>query len=352
MEFGIMFFASSKDSLLGNIYDLVKKCAIYGDENDFSSIWVPERHFTEFGGVYNNPAVLQAAIATVTKRIRLHSGSVVMALHDPIRVAEEWAMVDNLSDGRVGLSIASGWNPNDFAFFPEHYTKKHEVMYEGIKTVQKLWKGEYIERLSGNGKMASIKIYPDIVQKQIPLYSTVSANPEGFIKAGKQGFNILTSVLDQTVEELAEKIKLYRKARLENGLDPKEGKVSLMLHTFVGQNEEAIIEEARVPYCNFLKRNKKIFEGLAHNRGRKFSLSDIDDEELDEFLDFLYDRFATSKGLIGTPESCQKIVKQVEEAGVDEIACLLDFGPSSGRILENLKHLNKLKESYKVLETV
>ncbi|GAA3655005.1 MupA/Atu3671 family FMN-dependent luciferase-like monooxygenase [Flavivirga jejuensis] len=345
MDFGIMFFSSSEDSLSGNIYDLIKKSAIYGDKNNFSSVWIPERHFTEFGGIYSNPAIVHAALAGITNKIRLNSGSVVMALHDPIRVAEEWAMVDNLSNGRVGLSVASGWNPNDFAFFPENYKNKHKVMYEGITVVKKLWRGESIERLSGNGKKVPIRIYPSIVQKEIPFYITVSGNSDGFKNAGKLGFNILTSLLDQTVEDLAEKIKIYRKARSENGFDPQTGKVSLMLHTFIGPDDVTIKEEARVPYCNFLKRNKKIFEGMAYNRGSDFSLNDLSEEDLDEFLDFLYERFANTKGLIGSPESCIDMVRKTKEAGVDEIACLLDFGPKSDRILENLKYLNELKKS-------
>jgi natural product biosynthesis luciferase-like monooxygenase protein len=345
MEFGIMFFASSEDSLSGDIYDLVKKCAIYGDENNFSSIWVPERHFTEFGGIFNNPAILQAAIATVTKRIRLNSGSVVMALHDPIRVAEEWAMVDNLSNGRIGLSVASGWNPDDFVFFPQNLKNKHEIMYEGISTVKKLWRGESIERLSGNGKKTAIKIYPSIVQKEVPFYITVSGNPEGFRSAGKLGLNILTSILDQTIEELSEKIDLYRQERRENGFDSKTGKVTLMLHTFMGQDDKAIKEEARKPYCSFLKRNKKLFEGMAYNRDSNFSLDSLLEEDLDEFLNFLYERFANTKGLIGSKESCRDMVQKTHEAGVDEIACLLDFGPPSNRILESLKYINDLKQS-------
>lgn len=341
-----MFFSSSEDSLSGNIYDLVKKSAIYGDRNNFSSIWIPERHFTKFGGLYSNPAIVHAALAGITKRIRLNSGSVVMGLHDPIRVAEEWAMVDNLSNGRIGLSLASGWNPNDFVFFPENYKNKHQVMYEGIEVVKKLWKGEYIERLSGNEKKASIRIYPSTVQKEIPFYITVSGNLDSFKNAGKLGFNILTSLLDQTIEDLTEKIKIYRQARLENGFDPKTGKISLMLHTFIGPDDEAIKEEARIPYCNFLKSNKKIFEGMAYNRGSNFSFDDLTEEDLDEFLNFLYERFANTKGLIGSPESCMKMVRETEEAGVDEIACLLDFGPKSDRVYENLKYLNVFKESY------
>lgn len=350
MEFGIMFFASSEDSLTSNIYNLVKECAVYGDKNGFSSVWVPERHFTEFGGAYNNPAVLQAALSSITNNIRLNSGSVVMALHDPIRVAEEWAMVDNLSGGRAGVAIASGWNPDDFAFFPANYKNKHDVMHRNLSIVRKLWKGETIDRLSGNGKMSSIRIYPSLVQEEITLYLTISGNPDGFKKAGELGINILTSVLDQTVEELAEKIKIYRQARLENGFDPKEGKVSLMLHTYIGENDKQAKEEAREPYCSFLKRNRKLFEGLAHNRDRSFSLSALEEDELDDFVDFLYDRFTNTKGLIGDKESCDALVREVMEAEVDEIVCLLDFGPPAEKIVENLENIKKLKDAYQAVE--
>ena len=77
------------------------------------------------------------------------AGSVVLPLHHPIRVAEEWAVVDNLSQGRVDLSFATGWNPNDFVLSPERYEKRVEVTYAGIESVQKLWRGESISQPNG-----------------------------------------------------------------------------------------------------------------------------------------------------------------------------------------------------------
>ena len=70
--------------------------------NGFKAVWTPERHFHAFGGLYPNPAVTSAAVAAITTRVRVRAGSVVLPLHNPIRVAEEWAVVDNLSQGRVG----------------------------------------------------------------------------------------------------------------------------------------------------------------------------------------------------------------------------------------------------------
>src|ERR1700752_4233103 len=121
LQFSLMFFACTEDVLRTSIYRLIVESARFADEHDFTSVWVPERHFTSFGYLYPNPAILHAALARETKRVQLRAGSVVAPLHDPLRIAEEWSMVDNLSGGRVGISFASGWTPNDFAFFPQRY---------------------------------------------------------------------------------------------------------------------------------------------------------------------------------------------------------------------------------------
>src|SRR5205807_362890 len=88
-----------------NKYRTLIEAARFADTHDFAAIWLPERHFTFMGSLYPNPAVLHAALARETKRLRLRAGSVVLPLHDPIRVAEEWAVVDNLSAGRAGAHL-------------------------------------------------------------------------------------------------------------------------------------------------------------------------------------------------------------------------------------------------------
>ena len=82
--------------------------------NGFCAVWTPERHFHAFGGPYPNPSVTGAAVAAVTKNIGVRAGSCVAPLHHPARIAEEWAVIDNLTNGRAGMAIASGWQPDDF----------------------------------------------------------------------------------------------------------------------------------------------------------------------------------------------------------------------------------------------
>ncbi len=134
MDFSLFYFASADVGEYSDKYRLLIEGAKFADTHGFAAVWTPERHFHEFGGLYPNPSVTSAAIATVTERIQIRAGSVVLPLHDPLRVAEEWAVVDNLSNGRAAVSFASGWQPNDFVIAPENYANRKEVMLRGGST--------------------------------------------------------------------------------------------------------------------------------------------------------------------------------------------------------------------------
>ena len=88
----------------------------------------------------------------ITERLQVRAGSVVLPLHDPLRVAEDWAMVDNLSGGRAGVSFASGWHANDFVFAPDAYGARKKVLMDKLAQVRQLWAGEPITRVDGSGK--------------------------------------------------------------------------------------------------------------------------------------------------------------------------------------------------------
>src|SRR5215467_4725074 len=131
LNFGLLFFGCDAGDGAADKYEFVIEAARYAEANGFTAVWLPERHFTAMGSLYPNPAVLHAALARETRRLRLRAGSVVLPLHSPLRIAEEWAVVDNLSGGRVELSFAPGWNPGDFVLAPDHYSRRYEVLYEG-----------------------------------------------------------------------------------------------------------------------------------------------------------------------------------------------------------------------------
>src|SRR5205807_10012295 len=124
------------------------------------------------GGIYPNPAVTGAAVAGITSNIEIRAGSVVLPLHDPLRVAEEWSVVDNRSGGRVAVSFASGWNANDFVLSPHNFSDRKQIMLREIETVRSLWRGDAISRKNGLGQEVSVKIHPQPVQRELPIWLT------------------------------------------------------------------------------------------------------------------------------------------------------------------------------------
>ena len=306
IDFSLMFFAAGDSAAGKDRYRLVVEAARFADQHGFAGISVPERHFKNFGCIYPNPAIMQAVLARETKRLRLRAGSVVLPLHNPIRVAEDWAMVDNLSGGRVELSFASGWSPEDFVLAPDKYRDRHAEMLRGIRIVQDLWRGKTIPATSGSGTTVHIGTYPPPLQTEIPVWITAAGNPDTFAMAGELGANLLTHLLDQDVEILAARIASYRESRARHGYDPAAGRVSVMLHTFLGEDLQTVREQVRKPYCDYLKTIFSLLKGLSYSRGREVDLQAIPEEDsaTEPSVLFLSD-FFLSRALIGTRESWQ-----------------------------------------------
>ncbi|MEM7127273.1 MAG: amino acid adenylation domain-containing protein [Chloroflexota bacterium] len=338
MEFSLMYFSSQEAEYTTDKYCLFVEGARWADEHNFTAIWTPERHFHAFGGLYPNPSVLSAALATITNRIRLRAGSVVLPLHHPVRVVEEWAVVDNLSQGRVDLAVAQGWNPNDFILAPDNYEDRIGHLLSGIETMRQLWRGESLTFPNGKGAETDVRVYPLPQQPELAIWLTCSGSIERFVDAGAAGVNILTALLFQSVEELAEKLAAYRTARAENGHDPTTGHVTLMLHTFVAEDMDFVRDTVRPPLIEYLKTSVNLWR-----HGAK-SLDDLTSSEQENLLNYAFERYFRMSGLFGTPESCQPMVEQLQQVGVDEIACLCDFIPDTDVVLNHLPSLDRLRQ--------
>jgi natural product biosynthesis luciferase-like monooxygenase protein len=338
MQFSIFYFSSNEAEFRQNKYRLFLEGAKFADDHEFSAVWIPERHFHAFGGIFPNPAVLASALAMTTKRIRIRAGSVVLPLHSPIRVAEEWSVVDNLSGGRVDLAFARGWNPNDFVLAPPNYQKSLQMLYQSLEDVRKLWRGNSIVVPNGNGEQTEIKIYPQPQQRELPVWITCSGGVERFVEAGAGGWNVLTALLFQSIGELTVKIASYREARARNGHDPDQGHVTLMLHTLVGTDYDEVKNTVRKPFIEYLRSSTDLWRV-----GMK-ALDELSNKERQDALDFAFERYYRTSGLFGTPETCFETVEQLKAAGVNEIACLIDFGVHTDEALKGLSALYWLKE--------
>lgn len=354
ITFSLFYFASDEGEHAEDKYRLLIEGAKFGDQNGFEAVWTPERHFHAFGGLYPNPAVASAALAAITKHLAIRCGSCVLPLHHPIRVAEDWSLVDNLSRGRVGIAFAAGWHARDFVLRPETFADRKNVMFRGIRQVQALWRGETVEFPGHDGAPIPIRTLPRPVQKELPTWVTVAGNPETYRQAGEMGAYVLTHLLGQSTEELAQKLALYRQAWRAAG-HAGEGKVTLMLHTFVGDDDERVHEVVRGPMKGYLKSSIDLvkqaawsFPAFKHRIDKPGEMDallngGLTPADMDALLEFSFERYYRQSGLFGTPDSCVAMVDKLRGMQVDEIACLVDFGVPTDLVMQSLPHLLELK---------
>ncbi|MEH1015031.1 MupA/Atu3671 family FMN-dependent luciferase-like monooxygenase [Micromonospora sp. CPCC 206060] len=344
-DFSLYFFGDYPDQDNNDKYGVLLDAVQFADEHAFHAVWLPERHFHSFGGIFPNPAVLAAALATRTRRIRLNAGSVVLPLHHPVRVAEEWSMVDNLSGGRVGLGCAPGWHANDFVFFPEHYGRHKQVMYEHLATVRRLWRGEAVAARAGNGEPTEVRLFPRPIQSTPPAFTAIVGNPESYREAARNDVGVVTNLMTQDVAQLAANIALYRRTRAEHGLDPAAGRITVLLHTYLGDDLDRVRAEAFEPFHRYLRSSLGLLGQVTNSLGMTIDLAGTPDEDVRFVLSQAYARYCAERALIGTPQSCREVVTAVLDTGVDEIACFVDFGLPADAVRAGLPYIDAVRRA-------
>lgn len=345
MKFGVYFFAANDRVPFGQRYDFILDVARTIDQYGFTAIWTPERHFAEFGGSFPNPSVLSAALATVTNRIELRAGSVVLPHHHPVRIAEEWALVDQLSKGRVALCCATGWHKGDFVFYPENYANRRTLTFDNIKVLRDLWAGRPVAFPGVDGQPVQVVTYPRPFRSVLPIWLVHSSSTETWVKAGELGANVLT-LLD-SFDRIKTKIQLYRESLARHGHDPDAGIVTVGLHTYVADDEDAVRRLVSTPVKEYLRTF------LAQRRSDAAAGGGSRDPKPDEIEMIAAETFEdmySSRSLLGTVPKCAEVVEAVRAIGADEIACLIDFGLPFTRVLGGLSRLNELRRMFAAVD--
>ncbi|WP_347267181.1 MupA/Atu3671 family FMN-dependent luciferase-like monooxygenase [Paracoccus sp. (in: a-proteobacteria)] len=354
MDFSL-FYWGNDDGPGPKKYQLLLDGARFADQNGFLAIYTPERHFHAFGGPYPNPSVSGAAIAAVTKNLSVRAGSVVLPLHHPARVAEEWAMIDNLTSGRVGLAIASGWQPDDFVLRPENAPPRNKAaLAEGIDQLRRLWRGEKVDFPRAGGGTFGVVTQPRPVQKELPLWMTIAGNPETWIEAGRLGMNVLTHLLGQSIDTVAARIKDYHAALRSVGHDPARFTVTLMLHTCLAEDRETAREIARQPMKNYLASATALVKQCAWDfpafrrppgmtSPMAIDLGSLSADEVDGILEFAFLRYFDESGLFGSLEDGIARVEELKKIGVTEVACLVDYGIAPEQVVAGFPLLAQLR---------
>jgi iturin family lipopeptide synthetase A len=337
----LSYFGDSTNIDIDDHYQLLLDGAEFADRHEFEAVWFPERHFHSFGGFSPNPAILASALAQRTERVALRAGSVVAPLHHPARIAEEWAMVDRMSGGRVGMAFASGWNDRDFVLAPGTFADRRDTTMRRVEEVRRLWRGEELE-YPGGGEGGRIRVatFPRPVQRELPVWLTTLGSAAAFAAAGRAGTGVLTNLLHQDITELGGKIAQYRAARARAGHDA--GHVTVLLHTLVGDDRERVRAAAAEPLQDYLSAALDLTNRMSPTE-RRIDPERLADSDREYLLQSARDKYIQQRSLIGGIEDCRATVAALADAGVDEIACFVDFGVSSELARTGLEALDRLR---------
>ncbi|MDP4536955.1 LLM class flavin-dependent oxidoreductase [Alkalimonas collagenimarina] len=345
MAFSMMFFSDiRKDITSSEKYDFITALTQFADQSKFTAVYLPERHFHEFGAIFPNSAVMAAYLIPQTKHIRFRTAGVSLPLHHPAEVVEWWAMNDILSNGRVDLGFGSGWNKPDFIYAPNNYDDRREKMTEQISIVKRLWAGESVEFEGPDNAYYATKVYPRPIQKSLKVWMLVAQNDKGFEQAGASGYNVFTMLYGADLASMERKISIYRAARERAGFDPETGEVTLMLHTLIGDSISQVKRAVENPFKAYIRSAMEAH--LASDALQKKGAAEFGEQDKDSILEYAFQRYFKTGALFGTVEDGKRIVKQAQDIGVNEIACLMDFGVDYASVKDSLLHLEQLVAAY------
>lgn len=220
---------------------------VAAEDLGFDSIQPAEHHFSEYGYLAS-PQVSLAAVASRTKRLRLGTGVVVLPFHNPIRVAEDFAFLDLLSDGRVDLGVGRGYQPMEFQGFGIDQSRSRQMFAEAVELIKRCWTEE---RVTFHGEFYhadDLWVRPEPVQKPHPPIYMACLSPESFAIAGAAGHNVfMSSAFGLTVEQAKAGIAAYRQARADAGLDPASGRIANLFMIYPGDSMDQARRDFRDP---------------------------------------------------------------------------------------------------------
>lgn len=264
VQVGIDSFAAAFDdaglatSPSERLRDLVEQIE-FADQVGLDVFGVGEHHRREF--LDSAPAVILAAAAARTQRIRLTSAVTVLSAADPVRVFQEFATLDLLSQGRAEMVAGRGSFVEAFPLFGLQLEDYNSLFAEKLDLLLKIrdnehiyWSGEYRPALTGQG------IYPRPLQNPLPIWVGVGGTPESFVRAGMLGLPLMVAIIGGETRHFRPLIDLYREAGRRAGHSPDKLKVGIHSIGYVAETTQQAAND-------FFPGYARTFTGIGKERG-------------------------------------------------------------------------------------
>ena len=234
-------FAKSLNGFFGELAESVK----LADRLGWARVLTTEHHFHYYGGAVPNPAVILAAWARETKHIRLSAGVSLVPLRHPLQVAEDYALVDHLSEGRFDMGVSRGFVPHEFEAFGVSQAETAERVMEGLDIIKKFWAGAPFAYQGKFTRFPKIEPWPRTFQREIPIWIAASNDLASFERVGAGGYRLMMNQYPMSFASLVEKHATFQDAYAKAGHDPAKRRSAIAFLVHLADTEERAIAEAK-----------------------------------------------------------------------------------------------------------
>jgi alkanesulfonate monooxygenase SsuD/methylene tetrahydromethanopterin reductase-like flavin-dependent oxidoreductase (luciferase family) len=318
MKFGSHYLPTYIPDLDGSLPEFYQKMFAQMEEMDrlgYDHIWVTEHHFAMYGGTLPHPPTFLSAVARTTKRIRLGIAISVLPLHNPIDVAEAYAMVDVISNGRLDLGVGKGSEAHEYRRFGVNQQESTRRLYESVNVIRQAWSDQPVDFKGEFFCYQNVPVFPKPVQRpHPPIWVGCARSEESFRWAGENGYHLMTlPYLYREPGVLPGFVRSYRSGLAKAGHDFTRTEVLGKFHIYVSSSLDKAIEEAAPYLANYTDVHRS-----------------ADPERKEKGLLVARDaRVQLTEGFViaGDPERCiDSIHKWREHAGLTAISGTFHFG--------------------------
>jgi alkanesulfonate monooxygenase SsuD/methylene tetrahydromethanopterin reductase-like flavin-dependent oxidoreductase (luciferase family) len=301
----------------------------WSEELGFDEVWFTEHHFIDYG-LSVDPATLASAAASRTRRVRIGLAAAILPFHHPLRLAEQMALVDIISDGRLDVGVGRGNRPAEFAGYRVPQQESRERFDETVDVIQRGWTEE---RFSYHGRFFSfddVRVIPKPVQRPHPPLYQVCVTKDGIENTALRGSPMLNSVLFGPVDQLLTNRDTYVNTLDKAGRTPDEiaallARWGVSRQIYVADTDAKALEEA------------KAAELWYQDSFRRFVIPErIEDAHptLQPAFRAMADRLGkiTWDGLVaetlafGSPDTVARHIQAMRDMGIGHVLCWMNFG--------------------------
>jgi alkanesulfonate monooxygenase SsuD/methylene tetrahydromethanopterin reductase-like flavin-dependent oxidoreductase (luciferase family) len=299
------------------------------EELGFDSLWLTEHHFIEYG-LSVSPAVLAAAAATSTRRVRIGLAAAILPFHDPIRLAEELAMVDILSGGRLDVGVGRGNRPVEFEGYRVPQIESRERFEESLEIMLRAWTSERFAFEGRHFTIPEVRVIPKPLQQPHPPLYVVCVSSDTIEATAMRGWPMLNSILRGPVEQLAQQRDTYvtacRKAgRGETEIASLLGRWGVSRHIYVAPTDAQALAEARDAEMWYQDALRRFL--IPERIDRVHPLLQPGFRALEQrFTPLPWEQLVAETLAIGSPDTVATKIAEMRDIGVGEVLCWMNFG--------------------------